>query len=440
MRFATLSLAAALALSACGKKPAPEVPVTTPTAAEPATPAPGETTEAPSPEPTRPAVSEAQLRRRVDEAVSQLTVGTPEAARRAFTVLDELARRDGSNAYVFFNLGVAHTQLGERAQAERAFSKAIELDPTLGRAYLGLGALLEQDNRTSAAADWYRKGIKADDDDMELRSALIGMLRRQGRLDDAVKEAKAALAFNSKSLPIYNDLGLVYVEKGDLSMARFVYLKALGQVEGSKNNASIRCNFGRTLYLDGDVLQARLQLEEAYKLDERYLPTLVYLSAIYLDDRNFVDAIPLLEEAQRQEPDNYGVTLNLGIAYRGVKRLDEAKRTYERALEIRPAAADPWLNLGVLQGDYFKDYDAAISAFNTYLEKGGAESELVNEYIEDVEKERKRADRAKQKEADRKKREQERLERERLLKEAEAKSGSEGGTEGGGDSPWGGQE
>jgi Flp pilus assembly protein TadD len=432
MRFATWTLVASLALVGCGKKPAPEAPVSTPTVVQP-DPSASDATDAPRSKPDEPAISEAQLRRRVDEAVGQLTVGTPDAARRALDVLELVAQKDARNAYVFFNMGVAHTQLGALTQAERAFTKAIEIDPGLGRAYMGLGVVLEQQDRSAGAADWYRKGIKADDDDMELRSALIGLLRRQGRLDSAIAEARAALAINSKSLPIYNDLGLVYIDKGDLSMARFVFLKALGQVEGAKNNASIRANFGRALYLDDDPMQARRQLEEAYKLDQRYLPTLVYLSRTYLDDRNFADAIPLLEEAQRQEPDNFGVTLNLGIAYRGVNRLEDAKRTYQKALEIQPSSPDPWLNIGVLEGDYFKNYAAATAAFQTYLDNGGTEKERVTGYIEDIEKEQTRAARQKEKDAERQKREKERLERERLLREAEKKAG-------GAPTPPGGQE
>jgi len=408
------------------KQTTPEPAVTT---TEPSTPEPAVTEPEPEPEPAR--LSPEEVRRRLDDAVATLTIGTPDAARRAFGILDQIARRDATNPYVFYNLGLAHDILGESAQARRAYEQAIELDPKLGRAYLGLGVLLEQDGKTRDAIATYRKGIEADEADMELRSAVIGALRRQGRLDEAITEAKAALAYNSKSLPVYNDLGLVYIEKGDLSMARFVYLKALSQ-EGAKNNAPIRTNLGWTLYLSEEPLQARRQLEESYKLDNRYLPTLIYLSHLYLDDHNYTDAVPLLEEALSQEPDNYGVMVNLGVAYRGVGKLEQSKAMYQKAMDARPAEADPYLNMGVLLGDHFKDYDAAIQAFDTYLDKGGSQKELVSGYIDEVEKEKKRAERQKQREEERKKREAEKAERERLLREAEARKQAEGGGQDGG--------
>ena len=381
----------------------------------------------------------------MDDAVAQLTVRTPEASRRALGILQELAAREPDNAYVQYNLGVAHRQLGQARQAEDAFARAIELDSALTRAYLGMGVLLEQQDRSRDAIRFYEQGVEADREDMELRSALIGALRRQGRLDEAIRQAREALKFNSKSLPVYNDLGLVYLDKDDLDMAEFVYLKALGQVKGAKQNADIRTNFGWTLYKKGDLLQARRQLEEAAQLDPRNLPTLIYLSHIYLDDRNFADAVPLLEAALEQEPDNCGVMVNLGVASRGLAEqirasaeggpddpriqplLDRARELYQRALELQPDSPEPHRNLGILLGDSYKDYDAAIAAFEAYLEAGGEQSELVASYKEDVEQERERAERQRQREEERRRREQEKLERQRLLEQAEREKAESGG-------------
>lgn len=449
-----------LALAGCPPKQAPE-PVTTTTT--PTTPDPSTPVTRPEPEPEPQTLSAEELRQRLDDAVATLTVGTPEAARRAFGILDRIARRGTDNPYVYYNLGYAHDLLGETEQAERAYDKAIELDETFAKAYLGKGIIEEKAGRPRDAIALYETGIDKDEEDMELRSALIGALRRQGKLEQAITEAKKALAFNSKSLPVYNDLGLVYIDKNDLSMAKFVFLKAYSQ-EGGKNNAPIRTNLGWTLYLNGEPLLARKQLEDSYALDNRYLPTLVYLSHLYMDDRNYVDAVPLLEEAIRQEPDNYGVMLNLGVAYRGVGKLEDSKKMYEKALEVRPSAPEPHLNLGILLGDHFKDYPAAIQSFETYLDQGGEQKELVQGYIDDVETEQKRAERQKQREAERLQREKEKEERQRLLREAEAREAASGGgtppadedgsdssedqggetaapdtppADGGGDSPWG---
>jgi tetratricopeptide (TPR) repeat protein len=392
--------------------------------------------DAPSPEESAAAAKPGDARRKVADAVAQLTIGTPDAARRAAALLEEAARRDPKNPWIYYNLGVAREQLGELAPAEAAFREAVSLDPKMGSAWMGLGLVAEKRGDSSGAIRQYRDGVAQDPEDMELRSALVGALRRAGRGEEAIAEAKSALAFNNKSLAIFNDLGLVYLERGELPMAQFVFQKALDQVDGARNSALIRSNYGWALYLDGKRIQARGQLEQAYRIDGTYLPALVYLAHFYLDDRNYADAVPLLEAARKQEPDNAGILLNLGIAYRGIGRLEDARRTYERALEVGRGSPEPLLNLGVLYADYLKDYPKALDAFGRYISQRGVESALAQTYIDGVQKEQLRLERQRERDEERKKREQERLERERLLREGEGGKPPAPPPDGGG-APWG---
>ena len=403
---------ALLAAPACKKKPVvgPDTPpVAGGTETTPSTPV-----DAPSQAP-----SSADPSKQVAEAVAQLTIGTPEAARSALGMLETASGGDPKNPWIYYNLGVARDQLSDPAGAEAAFREAVSLDDKLGVAWFGLGLLAERRGDAETAIGHYRRGAETDPEDMDLRSALVAALRRTGRLDAAIAEAKTALAFNNKSLQIFNDLGLVYLDRGDLSMARFVYQKALDQVDGAGNSALIRSNYGWALYLDGERIRARGQLEQAHQIDGTYLPALVYLAHFYLDDRNYVDAVPLLEKARVQEPDNPNILLNLGIAYRGVGRHDEARASYERALAVGGGSPDALMNLGILYGDYVKDYPKALEAFRSYVDRGGANAELATGYIAAIEKEQARLERQRQRDEERKRREQERLERERLLREGE---------------------
>lgn len=419
------SMVVSVVLAGCPKPGTPE-PASGGTTTEVETP-PTMDTDAPpmvaEPEP-EPAMSSEQVQAALTRAVGTLTLGTPEAATRALVDLEAIASLDDAEPLAFYNLGLAYDLLDRQDDAERAYDVAIEATPPIAQAFLGKAVLLERQDRMSEALSTYAAGIEADDTNMELRSAYIGALRRAGKLEKAITQAKAALAFNSKSLEVYNDLGLVYMDQGDLSMARFVYLKAL-TLEGAKSNASIRTNFGWALYLSGEPVRGRLQMEESYKLDATNLRTLVYLSHLYMDDRNYTDAVPLLKEAYKQEPTNFGIILNLGIANRGIGNLEEAKRMYELAMQEKPTDPAPFLNMGVLLGDYFKDYDGAVAAFNSYLERGGKEVDTVEQYIEDVNKEKARAEKQKQREAERQRRAAEKAERERLLKEAAEKEAAE---------------
>ena len=59
---------------------------------------------------------------------------------------------------------------------------------------------------------------------------------------------------------------------------------------------------------------------------------MVYLSYYYLDNRNFEDTVMVLEKADKLNPDDVGIMLNLAIGYRGVERYDDAvKEDFHRA-------------------------------------------------------------------------------------------------------------
>ena len=422
------------ALSGCKKNPPPDAVAATPAV----TPTPVESSSTPAtvqPEqPQKPKVDLRVLSNKVNDAVALLTLGTPASAERALVILKEVIAEDNGIAKAHFNKAVAHHQLNQLGAARMSYDNALDKDKTFAPAWLALGILQDMSGDSSRAIAQYRKGLEYSSESIDLHVALIGALRRQGRLEEAIQSAKDALKFNANSLEIYNELGMVYVTKGDLGMARFVYLKAFGQVEGAKNNAAIRCQLGRVLYLQGDTFQAERELLASYKLDGSYFPTLVYLAEAHLNNRAFLKAIPLLEAATAQQPKHHGVLMNLGMAYRGVDRFEEASKSYQSALKIDGSNPDPYMNLGILYGDYLKDYDKAVDSFQQYIAKGGAERPVAEEYIASVEKERAQAVKKKAQIEERKKREKEREERQKLLRDADKKAGDVKT-----DDPWGGE-
>lgn len=409
----TVALSAAIVLSAgCKKKLPEEEPVVAdvPDQADPDTESP----DSPA-EPARSQAGPEMLAR----AVAYLSEDRPESARKALEILEKAAASDPDNVVIKFNLGLAHLQLGQLPRAETRFFEATRMDSSFGPAWLGLGLVQERTGSVGSAVDTYRKGIAADGENMALRAALVGALRRTGRFAEAVEQAREALRFNARSVEVYNELGAVYLDQGDLSMAEFVFSRALDQADGARQDARLISNLGWLYYLRGERLRARNQLEQANEIDPDFLQNLVYLSNLYLDDRNYDDAVGLLERARDAEPENAGVLLNLGIAYRGVGRFDDARVAYEKALSLRPGQVEPLMNLGILYGDYLKDYDKALASFRRYIEEGGENRAAAQEHIESVEREKLRAERQRERDEERKRREEERKERQRTLQQAE---------------------
>lgn len=345
---------------------------------------------------------------RIDAVAERLRSGDAALLPQLIAVLEQ-SEADDTSGLASLNLGVAYWMHGRLDDAESRFSAVTAAHPGLVEAWLYLGAARTSAGDHAGAATIYASGIEANHDAMSLRAARISALRLSGRPDVAVAEAKDALAVNALEVGVYNAFAVAYMDMGDTTLARFVLQKAIQTIDDASENAELRTHLGWTYFMDGDVATAEVALKEAVALDGDMVPALVGLASVYLDDRNFEDARPLLTRAAELDPNNAAVRLNYGLALRGVGDLDAAESEYRRAWELDPNEPAPLFNLGVLLGDYRKDYGAAIKVFDDYVDEGGSEAALAEQYVQDLRKEKKRSDK-------RKKAEQERAEREAELK------------------------
>ena len=429
-------------LAACGPKSVPPevvpvAPVPQPIAATaPALPA---VEEAPSvrSEPVAPAPPTqeellSQAEKRLQNAAGLLTTGRGADAQRSVDLLKAIGRDYPGNALAFYNLGLAYQILGQDSDARKAYLRATDIHPSLGDAWLNLGAMRRNQGDNQRAMQYYRAGLRNDSENMRLRSALVSVLRQLGKFDQAIEEAKKALVVNANSLEIYNNLALVYLSQAEvgidvptkLALSQFYLERAKGK-DGGEKHARVQCNLGRVYEMKGLVFQATAAYQEAMRMDPDLVQCSLYLTAIYLDSRNYGDAIPLLERSAGNEPDNAAIHLNLGIAYRGASRYEDAKREYNRVLELQPENPEPTLNLAILTGDYLKQFDEAVTLYESYRDAGGARAELVDGYVAATLKEKKRIEKAERRQKKNEEREKARQERQRKLEEAERKKAQE---------------
>jgi len=86
-------------------------------------------------------------------------------------------------AWMYFNRGLAFKILGKLDEAQRDYSKAIELDPTFGPAYANRGNILVLRNDLQGALADYRKALALDPNDSVTRAnydAIEAALKKMG--------------------------------------------------------------------------------------------------------------------------------------------------------------------------------------------------------------------------------------------------------------------
>ena len=212
-------------------------------------------------------------------------------------------------------LGQLQALAGRFAESERSFQKALEIDPKLVRSQLFLS----------------------------------DVLRRQGKLDQAM-DVLSNLAQNQprmSEIPIR--MGQISELKEDWSAADKYYLKALDLEPGNpvaKNNlAWVFAEHGGNIDL---ALKLAQEAKEALPDSPDVSDTLAW---ILVKKQSYAMAISLFRESLRKEPENATFNYHLGVAYYHAGKKLEAERSLRMALKAQPSfsyAADAKQILAVL--------------------------------------------------------------------------------------------
>lgn len=104
----------------------------------------------------------------------------------------ELTSDRGLLAATYANLGTAYRTLGEEEKARESYDRALQLNPGQANAYLGLGQLLEKQNKLNEAIESYSRSVELRPTDRGF--LLLGhALESMGRRTEAMAAYQGAL-------------------------------------------------------------------------------------------------------------------------------------------------------------------------------------------------------------------------------------------------------
>ena len=117
-------------------------------------------------------------------------------------------------------LGAALVELSNFAEAEDRFRRSAELDPTLADPLARLGWLLyEKQGKGMEAKELLRQSLQLDPDHERARYTLGLVHQREGELDSAAT-VYASLLERIPSAEAHRQLGLTYLQQGNLKRAQ----------------------------------------------------------------------------------------------------------------------------------------------------------------------------------------------------------------------------
>lgn len=218
-------------------------------------------------------------------------------------------RGDRDEATRLFRIAWDHEQAQRTDAAILAYRQAVSADPSYADPAFNLGILLDRMKRYPEAAEAYRSSLAANPAQAETRAHLGRVLLMSSRPQEAVQELKIAIKDPAAQPQWMTRLGRALQASGDLVNAAEAYRRA-------------------ALQRDPD---AAFELGRLHESQGRFLEA--------------ADAFGTAGTLGRQGADPF---YNQGNMYMKAERLDQAERSYLRALQLEPDHTSAHYNLAVL--------------------------------------------------------------------------------------------
>jgi serine/threonine protein kinase/Flp pilus assembly protein TadD len=220
----------------------------------------------------------------------------------------------------------------------------------------------------AAAEKLLRAALEHHPRDFWLNFDLGGVLslQRPSRADETYYYYQAALAVRGPDPLVYNNLGLVLYEKGDLNGAARHY-RAANELDAKL--AAVHNNLGLVLHRQGDLKGAIAEYHIAIPLDPQFAVAHNNLGLVLKATGDLAGAIRKYEDAIQVNAKFAPAHNNLGNALSLRKEkgdLESALEHYRTAVRLEPDYADAYYNLGIsLKANH--DLEGAIEALQAAI-------------------------------------------------------------------------
>lgn len=264
------------------------------------------------------------------ESVHKLTYVTDEASALPSLPPDNgLAPLQNKTAPELTSAGFAYLANKNIKIAELHFMTAINKDPKMVDAYIGLGRTEMLKGDFNAAATSFNQAEKLNPGSLP---ALIGQaqaLRSEGKLDAAVNKINSAMMIAPQDINVLKELAMIYDLMGKENLSAPLYLEIVNK---APDEAASHNNLGLNQMVRGEYPEAILSFLQATALDRSNSRIKNNLASAYLlngDEDNALNIFKVtVGEAQAYN--------NIGYLYMTQGRFDDAERSLKKALQLNP--------------------------------------------------------------------------------------------------------
>ena len=210
-------------------------------------------------------------------------------------------------------------------EAEEQYHLAAKIAPDDARAFAGLGNVYVDQGRFAEAVKAYQQAIKLKADYSAAYLPLAFSLARLNRYPESIDVYQQTLKFDQSSPEVFNNLSFAYNHTDRFQEA----------VDSSLHAIKLLGETGEAFKLG---FQERNEIRSyAYK----------NLGNAYNGMKRYDDAANALKKAAEIEPKNASAHFNLGLTLYNAGRYSEAIESYKEVIKLRPSLGQAYFNLGL---------------------------------------------------------------------------------------------
>ncbi len=334
--------------------------------------------------------------------------GECEKAANAFT---KVYKTHGKQmAVAQFNAGAVWHECGDTEKAEKIYREVMANSPKYDLPYNNLGVLYWKKGQDSKALDMFRKGVNANKRQARAaRNNVAGLARnvfRDNQSAEAFKEAESSiqtvLALDSNNQKAYENLARLYYDRGILKdksylvLANLVVNQGIRVLKEQKLESAALYNINGLLILEqDDQVNALKSFKEAVRVNPQHAEANLNIAFISIRFRDYAQAEKSLEIALKnpQYKKNVEAHIALGVAQRGLKKLKDAEKSYNKAAKLDGKDPRPYYNLGVLYQEHLavtddideagqkKAWNTAKKHYNKFISMSGSNKDMAEKVL-----------------------------------------------------------
>jgi tetratricopeptide (TPR) repeat protein len=267
----------------------------------------------------------------------------------------------GCKGKEFFELLLeTNYRLDEEDDGNTVLEEAVKMFPENPKFFYLRGKFLSDGGKYDEAVKYFSKALKLDSSYTDAYTASSLAMLKLGKSTEAIAMLEESLSKVPSPVPIYEEIGRVYTERGDLKKADEIYRKLISQ---DPVNLNYKLKLASTLYSLGRYEESAKLFETSMskgmmteEITIRYVQNLIKL-------HNYKKAEEELQRVLSENPDNAEVNALLGYIYTEMKDIDRGASLLANALKIDPANPMVYFYMGlndIAKGEIGKGLDSLM--------------------------------------------------------------------------------